>query len=418
MSSNHWTKLKLGESLEALIDYRGKTPKKTEEGIPLITARIVKNGFIHEANEFIAEKDYDSWMVRGLPEMNDVVLTVEAPLGEVAQIKDKRVALAQRIVTLRGKEGVLDSGFLKYFLQSDIGQARLRERETGTTVTGIKQSELRLIEIDAPPFESQKKIASLLRSLDDKIEINRQINQTIEAIAKAIFKEWFVDFKHPGISVERGQSEVGVKPTNWKISSLSDVISVTHGFAFKGENFSDEETEDVLLTPGNFRIGGGFNYSKFKYYKGQYPNSYVLNKGEVIVTMTDLSKEGDTLGYSALVPEVPGKKLLHNQRIGRVIVKHEYLRLFVYLLMQQDNYRSFILGGATGSTVRHTSPSRICEYKFILPPTEILAEFEAILTPYLYLIEENHSQIQILAQLRDSLLPKLMNGEININASN
>ncbi|MCF2941086.1 hypothetical protein L1N85_22120, partial [Paenibacillus alkaliterrae] len=98
--NSEWQTFKLEEVLETLIDYRGKTPKKTDAGIPLITAKIVKNGTIFSPNEFIDEKDYDSWMVRGLPKVGDVVLTTEAPLGEVAQLTNSNVALAQRIVTL------------------------------------------------------------------------------------------------------------------------------------------------------------------------------------------------------------------------------------------------------------------------------------------------------------------------------
>ena len=141
MSGVYWESHNLEDVLDALIDYRGKTPQKTSQGIPLITAKIIKDGFVQSPDEFIGEEDYDGWMVRGLPQVGDIVLTTEAPLGEVAQLKDARVALAQRIVTLRGKSGVLDNGFLKYFLISELGQSRLKERETGTTVTGIKQSE-------------------------------------------------------------------------------------------------------------------------------------------------------------------------------------------------------------------------------------------------------------------------------------
>jgi type I restriction enzyme S subunit len=93
--------------LDALIDYRGKTPKKTSSGVPLVTAKIIKGGRILPFDEFIAEDDYDSWMVRGLPQPGDVVLTTEAPLGEVAQLNDTKVALAQRVVTLRGKKEYL-----------------------------------------------------------------------------------------------------------------------------------------------------------------------------------------------------------------------------------------------------------------------------------------------------------------------
>src|SRR5438067_1337144 len=95
-----WKEYKLSQVIDKFIDYRGKTPTKTISGIPLITAKIVKNGKILEPNEFIAPRDYDLWMTRGLPEIDDVVLTTEAPLGEVALLKDKNVALAQRIITL------------------------------------------------------------------------------------------------------------------------------------------------------------------------------------------------------------------------------------------------------------------------------------------------------------------------------
>ena len=165
--------------LDALIDYRGKTPKKKSSGVPLVTAKIIKGGRILPFDEFIAEDDYDSWMVRGLPQPGDVVLTTEAPLGEVAQLDDTKVALAQRVVTLRGKKGILDNTYLKYFLQSDIGQKRLSARETGTTVTGIKQSELRKVEISYPDYDTQCQIGAILKSLDDKIALNNRINHNL-----------------------------------------------------------------------------------------------------------------------------------------------------------------------------------------------------------------------------------------------
>ena len=167
--------------LEVLIDYRGKTPRKTSCGIPLVTAKIIKGGSILQYDEYIAEEDYDSWMVRGFPKPGDVVLTTEAPLGEVALLGVDKVALAQRVVTLRGKAGVLDNAFLKYFLQSSLGQNRLSARETGTTVTGIKQSELRKIEITFPSYETQCRISSMLKAIDNKIALNNRINHNLAA---------------------------------------------------------------------------------------------------------------------------------------------------------------------------------------------------------------------------------------------
>ena len=115
-----FTKLSLEDCLEQLIDYRGKTPKKTAAGIPLITAKIIKGGKILPPTEFIAESDYESWMRRGIPNEGDVVLTVEAPLGEVAQLDSRKIALAQRVITLRGKKDILNNTFLKYLLISNL----------------------------------------------------------------------------------------------------------------------------------------------------------------------------------------------------------------------------------------------------------------------------------------------------------
>ena len=115
--------------LEKIIDYRGKTPHKTKSGIPLITAKIVKDGHINYSNcEYIAEDYFNEWMRRGLPKSGDVVLTTEAPLGEVAQLDSKKVALAQRIITLRGKCDIVNNVYLKYFFISIRGQHELKSR--------------------------------------------------------------------------------------------------------------------------------------------------------------------------------------------------------------------------------------------------------------------------------------------------
>ena len=114
--------------MSAIIDYRGKTPRKTAVGVPLITAKIVKGGRIEQPNEFIDPDEYESWMRRGTPQIGDVLLTTEAPLGEVAQLTDDRIALAQRLILLRGRPELLDNTYLKYLLISEPIQSELRGR--------------------------------------------------------------------------------------------------------------------------------------------------------------------------------------------------------------------------------------------------------------------------------------------------
>lgn len=161
----------------------------------------------------------------------------------------------------------------------------------------------------------------------------------------------------------------------WSRHPLKCLIQIKHGYAFKGEYFSDRGPGPIIVTPGNFAIGGGFKNSRPKHYKGPHIEGFTLPPGALIVTMTDLSKQGDTLGLPAIVPR--NGTYLHNQRIGLVTPTEPNrvnLRFLSYALRISD-YRAHILGSASGSTVRHTSPNRIGDYEVLLPP---VAEQKAI----------------------------------------
>ena len=188
------------EATERLIDYRGKTPPKTNSGVRLVTAKVVKGGQIHdEPAEYIAADFYDEWMRRGLPQKLDVLLTTEAPLGEVAILRDDvRIALAQRIILLRAKPGLLDPLYLFYALQSDFGQGELKARASGTTVLGIKQSELRKVRVPVFPLPVQQRIAGILSAYDELIENNQRRIRILEDMARSLYREWFIHFRYPG----------------------------------------------------------------------------------------------------------------------------------------------------------------------------------------------------------------------------
>ena len=157
----------------------------------------------------------------------------------------------------------------------------------------------------------------------------------------------------------------------WREVALGDLIEIRHGFAFKGSSIHDEARGDILLTPGNFAIGGGFKGDRFKYYDGHVPDDFVLTEGDLLVTMTDLSKQSDTLGYPAFVPTSPiGHRYLHNQRLGKIRPKKagEICSRFIYYVMCGSAYRQEVLASATGTTVKHTAPERIKQFRFKLPP--------------------------------------------------
>ena len=187
----------------------------------------------------------------------------------------------------------------------------------------------------------------------------------------------------------------------WPIARLGELIDIKHGFAFKGVNFTEVPGPWVLLTPGNFATGGGFKLGKLKYYEGEVPSEYVLSPGELIVTMTDLSKNMDTLGFPAWVPDFGTEQsALHNQRLGRVLRKSVDTDLaYLYYLMRGKEYRQEVQTSASGSTVHHTSPSRILAFEFPLPPLEEQRGIAATLGALDDKIDSNRRVIELLDEL-------------------
>lgn len=180
---------------------------------------------------------------------------------------------------------------------------------------------------------------------------------------------------------------------------LGDIIEIKHGYAFSGDHIIEEDNNVVLVTPGNFRIGGGFQEKKCKFFNGDLPSDYILNEGDFIVTMTDLSKTIDTLGYSAIVPKSKNRIYLHNQRIGLVHFKNDICdRGYIYWLMRTRDYQRTIANTSTGSTVHHTSPSKIYDYEFETPDKATQHRIASILFHYDSLIENYQKQIKLLEE--------------------
>lgn len=394
-----WKQYRLIEVLDALIDYRGKTPKKTASGVPLITAKIIKNGRIETPTEFISVDDYDSWMVRGFPKIGDVVLTTEAPLGEVAQLDDAKIALAQRVVTLRGKSGILDNTYLKYYFLSKVGQQRLKARETGTTVTGIKQSELREVIVDVPPYDVQIRIAEVLQSLDSKIEVNRRINNNLEQQAIALFRSW-----------------VENKCTD-RIY-LSEIAEFTSGYSYKGDELKTSKI--AMATIKNFDRRGGFKLDGFKEVvpSKKLKESQTVNLYDILVAHTDLTQNAEVIGNAEMLLSLGGyDRIIFSMDLVKVEPKKDFPYKFILAaLLRTSEFKIHSLGYVNGTTVLHLSKKGLQDYKFVLTRnTEELNKMNVLLGDLYrrqaHIIEQN----VILANLRDTLLPRLISGKLKVN---
>lgn len=406
--------------MEAIIDYRGKTPEKTEHGIPLITAKIVKGGQIKKPEEFISIDDYDSWMRRGIPQSGDVIVTTEAPLGEVAQLDNRRVALAQRLITLRGKKDLLDNTFLKYLMQSEFVQNQLKAKESGSTVSGIKQSELRKINLFIPPLPTQHAIVRILGSLDDKIELNRQMNETLEAMSRAIFQSWFVDF-NPVRAKAEGRQPAGMDaetaalfpggfeevdgrevPRGWEVGILSDVVGIN--LKSISQNYSFLQIEYIEISSVS---------------KGKLESSLSIDLNEAPSRAQRLVSHGDTI-WSGVRPNRESYLFIQYPK-DNLVVSTGFIVLspqkipptYLYSWVTTDSFVDYLTVNADGSAYPAVRADHFGDAEILLPSQEILAKFEKITAPMRAQIHANDEQSRTLAQIRDALLPKLMSGEID-----
>lgn len=375
--------------LDSIIDYRGKTPKKSINGIPTLSAKSVKNNHIDYSEcYFISESEYKKFMVRGFPQKGDVLLTTEAPMGLVARLDRNGVAVAQRLLTIRGKKDVLDNGYLLYLLQSPYGQSLLKAKETGTTVTGIKQSEFRKIVLRIPDLETQKKIAKVLSALDDKIELNNQINKNLEEQAQALYNSWFVDFEPFG----------GVMPADWAQADIYSLAEVIYGAPFASKYFNNTGDGIPIIRIRDLKEQKFITYTTEKHSKG-----YLLQKGDIVVGM-----DGEFRPYIW-----GNSQAWLNQRVCVFKNKRPNGKAFLYYTIKP--LLLAIEQTQVATTVIHIGKKDFDLFKVALPANEILDKFDNITTPIIDQIVQNTFENKILCDIRETLLPKLMSGEIDVD---
>lgn len=401
--------------------------------------------------------------------VNTMCITIAANIAETG-ILTYPACFPDSVIGFVADENKCDVRFIEYRFR--YLKVQLQREAIGSVQDNINLATFKRLKFSIPELLEQKRIADILYTLDSKIHLNQQTNQTLEQMAQTLFKSWFVDFdpvfdnallkagvttQEPHNNAEDQQllasfpealrskakqrldvlrsciptqehgneafpsefefnEQLGWIPKGWVVSELSELINIKHGFAYKGEFFSDEKTENILLTPGNVNVGGGFKSAKYKYYNGPIVNEYIFKEGDMYVNMTDLSKASDTLGYPAIVPQIHGITFHHNQRLGKVIYKENKSakKEFIYQLLCSHKSRNNVLGSATGTTVKHTSPTKILSLSICHSGGNVESIFESYAKALYEKSAANNLSNIALTKLRDTLLPKLISGELQI----
>lgn len=412
-----WRQTTIGEIAE-IYDGPHATPAKTGRGPLFLGISNLSGGRLDLGNvEHLSEESFARWTKRVTPRADDLVFSYETRLGEAALIPGGlQCCLGRRMGLLRAKSGKVDPRFLLFAYLGPDFQETLRSRTVhGSTVDRIPLLEMADFPIVIPSdLTEQRAIAHILGTVDDKIELNRRMSETLEAMARALFKSWFVDFepvrakaegRDPGLPEHLAklfpdsfeESELGEIPAGWRVSLVDEVATVIYGAPFSSALFNTCGEGRPLL-----RIRDLVSESPDVWTTEVHPKAYLVRPGDIVVGM-----DGEFRAHLW-----GGNEAWLNQRACVFVPKQSVSPAF--LLSSISAPLAVVEASETATTVIHLGKSDIDQFRMVDPSPPIRSAFDRTAQPMYDRILVSKRDRRALAALRDTLLPKLISGELRV----
>ena len=398
-----WPEATMREVSLGIYDGPHATPKRREEGFGtfLGISSLVNGRLDLSKSDFVDEADFKKWTRRVTPQPGDLVFSYETRLGEAALIpKGLRCCLGRRMALVRPDPTLLDSKFLLYSYIGPAFQALLKARSVqGSTVDRILLKEFPDFPFTLPPLPEQRRIAAVLGALDDKIELNRKMNQTLEEMAQALFKSWFIDFDghDPADLVD---SELGPIPRGWSWGTLESVAALSKDKA-KPETLPSDTPyvglehvprHEVALYEHGLASDAGSSKSRFQKYDTLFGKLRPYFH-KVVPAPTDGICSTDILVVRPL---------------------NKSARWFVFGHLYADSTVAHATASSSGTKMPRAKWKDLVRINIAVPPPKILADFDDHVGGCYERIFVHIEEAKTLADLRDALLPKLISGEIRV----
>ena len=412
-----WTAL---EEVIQIIDYRGRTPPYSSEGIPHLRSSNIKNGkIIWNDLKYVTEETYDKYMTRGLPRQGDLLFTTEAPLGEVAFAPNKKFSLAQRIMILRPFEDIIKPEFLLYQIQAGSFQERLRISETGSVVKGISSRNFKPFPIIISPLPEQHrivvKIEELLTKLDAGINALYKVQSQLKRYRQSVLKSAFEGKLTEAWRVEhQGETEPTVPiaddlPNGWTWTTVEKIAQQIH------YGYTESATNDPI-GPKFLRItdiqNNSVNWDSVPYCRIDEvkQQQYLLKENDLVFART-----GATVGKSFLIQGSIPDAVFASYLI-RIVLKKEINAKFVYTFFQSQSYWMQIHQGKVGSGQPNVNAKILSQITLPLPPLPeqqaIVSEVESRLSVADEVEKTVTAELKRAEQLRQSILKKAFSGKL------
>ena len=400
---SEWTKVKLKDCCHSISDGDHLPPPKSDSGVPFVTiANIDATNHIDFGNTmFVPYEYYNNLNDIRKAKFNDILYSVVGSFGKPVLIKEnKPFAFQRHIAILRPNNEFVDSRFLYYVMLSRDFYMQADTVAIGAAQRTISLTALRNMEVELPSMEIQHRIATILSRYDSLIENYQKQIKLLEEAAQRLYKEWFVDLRFPG---HENTNIIDGVPEGWEKKRLNNLVNLQSGYAFKSSTF-EESGQYKIVTIKNVKDGlfDGDNVSFIKSIPEKMPAHCLLQTGDILLSLT---------GNVGRVCFIIGKNYLLNQRVAKL---DSHYPAFTYCLFRNHDMFIEVNNLANGAAQQNVSPIRIGEMKILLPNKEVLYKFESITSKPIVGIISLQSQLRLLTEARDRLLPKLMSGEITV----
>jgi type I restriction enzyme S subunit len=371
---------------------------------------------------------------KGIGAPSDVLISHKGTVGKVARAPTDAppfVCSPQTTFWRVLDPSTLNADFLYALMRSPGFQVLFSVRAGETDMAGyVSLTSQRELEIPVPPIFVQQSIAETIGALDDKIELNRQTNETLEALARAIFKDWFVDFG-PTRAKAEGRPPYLVpelwdlfpnalddddKPEGWTRERIGNHVLAKKGLSYKGAGLTDDANGVPLHNLNSVLEGGGYKNDGLKFYSGDYKPRHIVRPGDLIIANTEQGFDHLLIGYSALIPAWVGKQGLFSHHIFKVEPRpaSPLSRVWLHFALSASWFGEAIRRFSNGTTVNMLPPDAFEIPEIIVPPSELVQAFDELVGPMLRRQEDAVGESRSLAETRDLLLPKLMSGELRL----
>ena len=385
------------ELCSVVVDCPHSTPKWTANGKIVIRNKNIKHGKIDFSSPSYTDDEHFAQRIkRAKPQPGDIIITREAPIGDVGMIPENtECCLGQRMVLLRANQSVCDNFYLLYSLQSLYVQHQISWSEgTGTTVSNLRIPHLEQIQIPYLPLEQQAKISSVLRALEEKIENNRRLNDNLEQQAQAIYHERFETVSPNDL------------PSDWRIVTLGEVATISN------KSFNPLKEPEILLEHYSIPAFVEARFPVFELSTSIKSNKFIIDASCFMISKLNPTTKRVWKPYCLTGNAVCSTEFIVYK------AKDQSITDFLYSVIDSGSFSDFMCSHVTGSTGsrQRTTPSDTLSYELILPSEDELAEFQSLVSPMYAQMRINAIENDKLKRLRDSLLPKLMSGEIDVSS--